>query len=52
MVAQIRYVTVGKGPGMAFETPMAVAFTFAEGRIIRATYFWEMQALEAAGLSE
>jgi ketosteroid isomerase-like protein len=52
VVAQIRYVTVGKDPGMAFETPLAVAFTFAEGKITRATYFWEMQALEAAGLSD
>jgi ketosteroid isomerase-like protein len=52
VVAQIRYATVGKGTGMASETPMAVAFTFAEGKITRAEYFWEMQALEAAGLSD
>jgi ketosteroid isomerase-like protein len=51
VVAQFRYVTVGKGTGLAFETPMAVAFTFSGGKITRANYFWDMKALQAAGLS-
>src|SRR5687767_8038611 len=32
IVARIRYVTAGKEPGMSFETPMAVAFSFGEGK--------------------
>ena len=53
VVSRFRYVTRGKDPGMSFDTPMAAAFTFHEGKITRADYFWDFaDALEAAGTSE
>ena len=44
VIARIRYVTHGKDPGMAFDTPMSVAVLFADGKITRMRYFWDHQA--------
>jgi ketosteroid isomerase-like protein len=53
VLAQIRYVTRGRDPGMSFDTSMAAAFVLREGKITRGQYFWDFaDALEAAGLRE
>jgi ketosteroid isomerase-like protein len=52
VVTRIRYVTIGKEPGISFDTPMAAVF-FLDGRKIRrAQFFWDIEeALKAADLS-
>jgi ketosteroid isomerase-like protein len=52
VIARIRYVTRGKEPGISFDTPMAVSLFLDQGKITRANFFWDIDALEAAGLSE
>jgi ketosteroid isomerase-like protein len=52
VVARIRYITTGKEPGISFDTAMAAVFFLSERVITRARFFWSIQALEAAELSE
>jgi ketosteroid isomerase-like protein len=49
VVTRIRYITVGKEPGISFDTSMGTVFFLRDGKIIRAEYFWDFDdALEAA----
>jgi ketosteroid isomerase-like protein len=51
--ARIRWVTKGRGSGIAFETPMTELLTVRGGRIARVEFYLDQAAaLEAAGLSE
>ena len=53
VLAQYRYVTVGRDTGITFETPLAVVYFLRERKITRAYFAWTLdEALEAAGLSE
>ena len=48
VLARIRYVTRGTGPELAFDTPVFVAFLFADGMLVRAEYCWDEDGALAA----
>jgi len=53
VAVHIRYVTTGGGTQLPFDTQMAAAFFFEEGKVTLGHYFWNFdEALELAGFAE